>query len=180
MKRVVLAALSTIAGLTMLLQFKTRPTAASASSPTSGGATNGTAGGAAGTTTGSNSTPSTSSSVGTGPTSGTAGTSPSTTASTSAAPSGTVTVTGTAAQTRYGPVQVQLTIVNGALTTVDAVQYPQDRPRDVQINSYAIPALDQEALAAKNSNIDMISGATYTSSGYISSLQSALNKAGLT
>ena len=60
-----------------------------------------------------------------------------------------------------------------------AVDYPQQDPRDVQINSFAIPQLDQEATAAKSSSIDVVSGATYTSQGYIQSLQSALDQAGL-
>ena len=54
-----------------------------------------------------------------------------------------------------------------------------DTPRDYQINSYAIPALNQETLGASSANIDSISGATYTSQGYIGSLQSALDQAGL-
>jgi len=92
---------------------------------------------------------------------------------------GTVTVTGDEAPTRYGPVQVQITVTGGRLSDVQPVEYPQDTPRDVQINSYAIPRLGQEALAAGNARIDMVSGATYTSDGYITSLQSALDKAGL-
>jgi uncharacterized protein with FMN-binding domain len=91
--------------------------------------------------------------------------------------SGTKTVTGDAADTAYGPVQVRITVTNGTLTAVDVVQYPTESPRDVQINSYAIPRLTQEALAAHSARIDMISGATYTSQGYITSLQSALDKA---
>jgi uncharacterized protein with FMN-binding domain len=89
------------------------------------------------------------------------------------------TVTGDASETRYGPVQVRITVKNGRITAVTATQYPQSEPRDQQINAYAIPALDQEALRAGNADIDLISGATYTSDGYIASLQSALSKAGL-
>ena len=89
------------------------------------------------------------------------------------------TVTGDAADTRYGPVQVKITVKDGKLTGVDAVEYPEQDPRDAQINAYAIPALNQEAVAAGNAQIDVISGATYTSEGYVSSLQSALDQAGL-
>jgi uncharacterized protein with FMN-binding domain len=89
------------------------------------------------------------------------------------------TVTGDAADTRYGPVQVRITVKDGKLTDVAAVEYPNNDPRDQEINSQAIPLLTQEALSAGNSSIDIISGATYTSQGYISSLQSALDKAGL-
>ena len=74
---------------------------------------------------------------------------------------------------------MQITVQNGTLTAVNAVVYPQNNSRDEQINSYAIPQLNQEAMSAKSANIDMVSGATYTSDGYIGSLQSALDKAGL-
>jgi len=89
------------------------------------------------------------------------------------------TVTGDAADTRYGPVQVQVTVTNGKVVSATAVEYPMNDPRDAQINSYAIPYLNQETVQAGGSKIDMISGATYTSVGYIQSLQSALNKAGV-
>jgi uncharacterized protein with FMN-binding domain len=79
----------------------------------------------------------------------------------------------------YGPVQVQVTVKNGKVTAVQATQYPSSDPRDAQINAYAIPQLNSEAVAAGNARIDSVSGATYTSQGYISSLQSALDKAGL-
>jgi uncharacterized protein with FMN-binding domain len=91
-----------------------------------------------------------------------------------------VTVTGDQVPTRYGPVEVKITVTNGKLTAVDAIEYPTERSRDVQINSYAIPRLNQEAMASGNASIDMVSGATYTSDGYITSLQSALDKAGVT
>jgi uncharacterized protein with FMN-binding domain len=73
---------------------------------------------------------------------------------------------------------VKITITNGRPSAVEAVEYPEESPRDEQINSYAIPQLNQEAVAAKSAKIDMVSGATYTSTGYITSLQSALDQAG--
>ena len=91
----------------------------------------------------------------------------------------TTTVTGDPTQTRYGPVAVRITVTNGQLTAVDAVEYPTAKARDLQINARAIPQLNQEALAAQSAQIDMVSGATYTSVGYINSLQSALDAAGL-
>jgi len=97
----------------------------------------------------------------------------------SSASTGTATVTGTAASTRYGPVQVKVTVSNGKITSVEAIEYPTDRARDVQINSYAIPLLDKEAVAANSAKIDTISGATYTSTGFKTSLQSALNQGGI-
>jgi uncharacterized protein with FMN-binding domain len=91
----------------------------------------------------------------------------------------TMTVTGDSVDTRYGPVQVQIKVTNGKVVSAAAVDYPTNDPRDQQINSYAIPALNQEAVNAGNANIDMVSGATFTSDGYIQSLQSALDKAGV-
>jgi uncharacterized protein with FMN-binding domain len=90
----------------------------------------------------------------------------------------TGTLTGTTVQTRYGPVQVRVTLKSGKITDVTAVTYPQDNPRDQQINSYAIPQLKREALSAQSANIDTVSGASYTSDGYRQSLQSALDSAG--
>jgi len=89
----------------------------------------------------------------------------------------TRTVTGQAFQTIYGPVQVKITVTDGRITAATAVQYPQDTPRDYQINSYAIPLLNQRAVAAGNAKIDAVSGATYTSGGYVGSLQNALDQA---
>ncbi|MFG2950704.1 FMN-binding protein [Streptomyces adustus] len=91
--------------------------------------------------------------------------------------SGTRTVTGETVQTRWGPVQVRITLEDGRLTEVTAVTYPQENPRDQEINSYAVPQLRREALAAQSADIDTVSGATYTSDGYRRSLQSALDSA---
>ncbi|MFI9243899.1 FMN-binding protein [Streptomyces sp. NPDC053086] len=90
---------------------------------------------------------------------------------------GSRTITGDTVQTRWGPVQVRVEITDGRLTEVTAVDYPRDNPRDREINSYAIPRLRREALAAQSADIDMVSGATYTSTGYQQSLQSALDSA---
>lgn len=89
----------------------------------------------------------------------------------------TYTVTGQAVDTQYGPVQVQLKIRGHRIVGADAVEYPQGGSRDQEINSYAIPQLDQETLQAQSDHIDSVSGATYTSEGYISSLQSAIDQA---
>ncbi|MBW8704693.1 Na(+)-translocating NADH-quinone reductase subunit C [Streptomyces sp. MBT84] len=94
------------------------------------------------------------------------------------AAAGTKTVTGDSAPTRYGPVQVRITVRNGKLTDVTAVTYPQENPRDQEINGYAVPQLRREALAAQSADIDVVSGATYTSQGYQQSLQSALDSMG--
>ena len=97
---------------------------------------------------------------------------------TGSAGTGTKTVTGDTIQTRWGPVQVRITIKDGKLTEVTALTYPTDNPRDHEINSYALPRLRTEALTAQSADIDTVSGATYTSDGYRQSLQSALDSAG--
>ena len=93
--------------------------------------------------------------------------------------SGTSTVTGAAAQTRYGPVQVQIEVSGSQITNVSVVQYPNSDGRDIQINQYALPRLIQQTLDAQSGSVSMVSGATYTSEGYAQSLQSALDQAGL-
>jgi uncharacterized protein with FMN-binding domain len=86
------------------------------------------------------------------------------------------TVTGDAAQTAYGPVQLRLTMQGSTITNVTVLQFPSGNGRDVEINSYALPQLIQETLDAQGADIDMVSGATYTSAGYLESLQSALDR----
>jgi uncharacterized protein with FMN-binding domain len=92
---------------------------------------------------------------------------------------GTSTVTGDSANTRWGPVQVEITVADGTITDVSVIDYPDNNGKDQQINARALPILVQETLDAQNGDIDMVSGATVTSDGYIESLQSALDKAGL-
>jgi uncharacterized protein with FMN-binding domain len=88
-----------------------------------------------------------------------------------------VVVNGTVAQTRWGPVQVQVRIASGKITDVRALQVPNGNRRDVEINAYAVPRLRAEVLAAQSANIDAVSGATVTSDGYVGSLQAALDRA---
>ena len=161
MRRAVLAICATAVALVLLLSFKTHTqSAAPGASPAAALGSPAPGPGA----TGSTGTPST----------GTPGTgTPST--GTGAAK----TVTGAAWPTIYGPVQVRVTVTAGKLTAVTAVEYPVDTPRDYQINAFAIPQLNAEALAAGSAKIDTVSGATYTSGGYVGSLQNALDKAGL-
>jgi uncharacterized protein with FMN-binding domain len=74
---------------------------------------------------------------------------------------------------------VQLTVAGGSVTDVSVVQYPNENGKDAQINARALPILIQETLSAQSASIDMVSGATITSEGYLTSLQSALDQAGL-
>jgi uncharacterized protein with FMN-binding domain len=84
--------------------------------------------------------------------------------------------TGTAEHTKWGDVQVQVTIENGQIVAVDEVQAPSDR-KSQAINSRAQQVLEAEAIAAQSADIDAVSGATYTSATYRASLQAALDEA---
>ena len=89
------------------------------------------------------------------------------------------TVTGPVVQTQWGPVQVQVTTAGGQINDVTVLQHPDGNSTDQQINAYALPILVQSTLDAQSANIDMVSGATVTSEGYLQSLQAALDQAGL-
>jgi uncharacterized protein with FMN-binding domain len=124
-------------------------------------------------TPGSTPTPSTS---GSAPTA-TAAPTPTTASGTKTAAYRDGTVQGPVISTRYGDVQVQVTISGGAITDVTALQLPSRDGRSQRIASIAEPILRQEALTAQSAHIDLVSGATYTSDGYARSLQSALDSA---
>jgi uncharacterized protein with FMN-binding domain len=103
------------------------------------------------------------------------------TASAPAASSSTkiTTCQGSVAQTRWGPVQVQISVQSGKITKVTIVQQPDGNRRDAEINDQAIPILIDETVSAQSADIDMVSGATVTSDGYVQSLQAALDEAGI-
>jgi len=159
MRRAPIVVSATIAGTAAVLAFHPRtpavPTAtastasAASSAAQSAGTSSGTTGGT-GTGTGA---------VGTG-----------------AGVSGTAT--GDSVATRYGNAQVRVTVKDGKIVQIDALQLQANDPRSVQISSTAAPILQQEALAAQTAGVDAVSGATYTSASYTQSLQSALDKLG--
>ena len=154
MRRVILAVTGTIAGLVALLSFKSHsPTVPVA-------ATAGTAGG-------SSSSSSTSSSSRTIPGEFQSVAGPLT--------AGETTITGKVANTAYGPVQVQLVVKSNKIVKVAILEQPTNTIRDIQIGEFAFPKLISETLSAQNAKIDAVSGASYTSAGYISSLQSAVD-----
>lgn len=86
---------------------------------------------------------------------------------------------GDTSQTRWGPVQVEITVADGKITNVSTLQYPSGDRKSMSISNQVLPWLQQEALRAQSANITGISGATYTSTGFITSLASALQKAGI-
>ncbi|HEX4289901.1 MAG TPA: FMN-binding protein [Trebonia sp.] len=158
MRRAVIVLGTTAAGLAALLSFKTHSLAApaaSAGAPAPSAGTSSPAGSAAGQAA-----------------SATHGAS-------STAPAAARTVTGAVASTQHGPMQVQLTLAGTKITKVTLLQRTDDGAESDQIDAYAIPKLTSETLAAQSAHIDAVSGASYTSSGYIQSLQSALDKASI-
>jgi uncharacterized protein with FMN-binding domain len=88
-----------------------------------------------------------------------------------------LTVNGTVADTRWGPVQVQIKIQSHKITDVRVLRRPDGNDRDDEINGYALPQLRSEVLQAQSAHIDSVSGATVTSGGYLESLQAALDAA---
>ena len=89
------------------------------------------------------------------------------------------TVTGATAQTRWGPVQVQITVKDGKIVDAVGLQYPNGDRRSQWISDQAIPWLVEETLTEQIANVQIIGGATYTSNGWRQSLASAMQKAGL-
>ena len=87
------------------------------------------------------------------------------------------TYTGARQDTPYGPVRVKVTISGGKVTAATATEFPSGSRTDTVINNYAIPQLQNESAGTTNGQIDMVSGATYTSNGYIGSLQDAIDQA---
>ena len=87
------------------------------------------------------------------------------------------TYTGSVADAYYGSVQVSVTISGGRITNVNFLQYPNTHQVSVIINQQAMPYLKQEAIKSQTYNVQVISGATFTSQAFVQSMQSALNKA---
>jgi uncharacterized protein with FMN-binding domain len=147
MRRAVAASFGSAVGLVALLHYKTVPSA-SASRPLA-------------TTVPSTAAPTT--------------TPPTTTAPTTTQPERRVD--GPVVTNRYGPVQVEVTLRGSTIVDVQALQLPRDRSRSADISNRAAPILRSEVLAANGTQIDTVSGATYTTTGYIQSLQAALDQA---
>jgi hypothetical protein len=174
MRRVIITLGTTAAGLAALLSFKVHssadaaaamPASSPTTSPTMTSGTSGMSGGSSGMASPSASS---SGSMGSGMGSGSG-----------SGMGSTTTLTGTVANTQYGPMQVQLVLTGKKITQVNILQRTDDGQTSNQIDSTAIPKLTAETLTAQSARIDAVSGATYTSMGYTKSLQSALDKAGM-
>lgn len=165
MRRITTWLLSTISALVLLFSYHTSTSSSQAAATVVAQAPS--TAGSSGSTDSGTSPDSGSSSGGSGSSSG------------SDSSSSATTYTGDAVSTRFGDVQVQITVENGKITKAEVTQVPWSNGRDQEINSYAVPILNSEAVDAQSSSIDMVSGATFTSQGYIGSLQSAIDQANL-
>jgi uncharacterized protein with FMN-binding domain len=179
MRRNLVVFLGTLSGLVLLFSYHTSldssGSATTATRPlTPGGLTGGSGGGSSSSGSSSRGSASGGSSTGSSSSSGSSSGS-----SSQRTTNGNKTYTGEVAQTEWGPVQVQITVENGKITTAQPTQVPNGNFRDQEINSYAVPILNQEVVQAQGAQIDAVSGATVTSDGYLQSLQSALDKAHL-
>ena len=157
MRRIAIAIMGTISGLVLLFSYHTSRNEGSVAIATSAPAVAGSSGSSG--------------------SSGSAGAAPAPQAAQGATAAGTYT--GDSVMTRWGAVQVEITVADGKITAVQAVEHPQNNARHRQINAYALPVLAQEVTQAQSAQIDVVSGATVTSDGYIQSLQSALDQAHL-
>ncbi|MEU0151817.1 FMN-binding protein [Micromonospora fulviviridis] len=169
MRRITGWLLSTVAALVLLFSYRTSTMGA-------GGENGAITSGAAGST---GSTWSGTDDGGTGSSSGDSSSGGASSGSSGGSSGGDGAATGSVAQTRWGPVQVKITVSGGKITDVAVLQVPDGNHRDQEINDYAVPILRQEALAAQSAQIDTVSGATVTSDGYRESLQSAIDAAHL-
>ena len=167
MRRALLTLGGTAAGLAALLSFKTHSLAAADPATSKPSASTGAAQPMAGGTGPGSASPAASKKA----------SAPASKASASRQAS-TRTVTGTVANTQYGPMQVQVTLAGTKITKVTVLQRTNDGAESNEIDDNAIPKLSSETLAAQSARIDAVSGASYTSSGYVQSLQSALDQAG--
>jgi uncharacterized protein with FMN-binding domain len=186
-RRAIVTTSATVSGIVLLLGLKphsgtsvgqTKSFSIGSGSDTAQSQSGTTSGDSSGSSSGSSSGGSTGSSGSSGSTGSTTPTQAPTTTTTKQSSSATKTVTGDAADTRYGPVQLQVTFNGHKITKIDVLQYPTQSGRDVEINDYALPILNQEAMSAQSAQIDAVSGATFTSDGYAQSLQSAIDKLG--
>ncbi len=135
----------------------TTTTTTSGTSGTSGGSSSGTA---------SSGTSSSSSSTSGGASGGT-----------SASTSASGTYTGTTETHRYGSVTVTVTLSNGTITNLNADVVSDGEHQSESINAEAVPMLESEIKSANSADVSTVSGATYTTTAYLESLQSALDQA---
>ncbi|MFK4731129.1 FMN-binding protein [Agromyces mediolanus] len=161
MKRILFALAATVSGLVLLFSYRT---SFGDTVPADTAAGTGTA--ATSSATGSTGSAGSAGSVGSADSVGSAG-------------SGYIDgrYTGQTASTRYGPVQLSVTVSAGRISAVDVIQSPNGNGRDREISQRAIPQLVSDTIQTQSASVHFVSGATYTSTGYEQSLQSALDQA---
>ncbi len=173
MKKIIYAILATLSGLVLLMSYKTSlgesvSTIADATTPSTTSTTPTTTGSAA------------QAPASTAPSAAATPAPTATTATTDSSGGSQLqdgTYAGSTVNTRYGPVAVSVTVTGGQIAAVDVTEYPSSNRKDLEINQRALPQLVSETLSAQSATIQMVSGATYTSEGYLRSLQSALDQA---
>ena len=110
----------------------------------------------------------------------TSGTTSTTSGTTTSSSSGTYTdgtYTGTTAVHRFGSVTVTVTISGGKITNVSSNVVSDGQQKSNQINSSSIPTIKSRVIAANSASVSTVSGATYTTGAFLTSLQSALSQA---
>jgi uncharacterized protein with FMN-binding domain len=176
-KRVLLSITGTVIGVVALLSFKSSSPVSSA-----GGLPTASLPGTSSSSTATSTTPSataTSSAAPPDPSSGASSPTATRSSATAKASATARSYVGSSITTRYGIVQVKVTVVGSKITDVGFAQLTAFDGRSQRINSQAAPILLQETLQAQSARIDSVSGASYTSQGYVQSLQSALDQAGI-
>lgn len=111
---------------------------------------------------------------------GSTGSSPEAPTPSAAAPASpaVATIVGDSVGTPYGNVQVQISFSGNKITRINVLQVPRESGRDAEIADYSVPILNREVLDSQSAQVDSVSGATYTSEGYLQSVQSAIDKRG--
>ncbi len=163
MKRAIIVGTGTVMGVAAVLALNPDGTVAapSAAPAVSSGVSAG-----AGTPTGA-----TSPSSGTAPTASSSGTST----------AGTATYTGATVDVGngYGSIAVEVTVTDGRIVDITALELPQNDRRSASISQRAWPTLAKQALAAQSATVAGVSGASFTSKGFATTLRDALSQAGL-
>jgi uncharacterized protein with FMN-binding domain len=170
MRRAILTLGSTAAGLAALLSFKTHSSAADVAAPAASPAATSASGAPTAPVTPTTKPKARATSTASAKAKATMGAG-------SGGMTATRTVTGAVETTMYGPMQVKVTLEGQKITNVAVVQETNDGQESQSIDAFSIPKLTAETLAAQSARIDTVSGATQTSTGYIGSLQSALDQA---
>lgn len=178
MKRAVIVGTGTVMGVAAVLALNPDGTVAT---PAASAATSASSGTTAGTSSSGSSSSGTSSSGSSSSGSSSSGSSSSGSSSSSSSSKASGTYTGATVDVGhgYGSIAVEVTVTDGRIVDITALEVPQNDHRSAMISQMAFPTLKQEAIAAQSADISGVSGASYTSAGFVESLRDALSQAGL-